>query len=126
MRRVPTNSCCGMPGRKDSVSTGPHNLQRRLPHEANATVPTDRATHDRLTAVEALALADCDDLDPLLRRAARRRDLAHGDVISYSRKVFIPLTRLCRDCCSYCTFARPPRGDAPSYLSPEQILEIAA
>jgi FO synthase len=115
-----------MPGRKDSVSTGPHNLQRRLPHGANATVPTDRATHDRLTAVEALALADCDDLDPLLRRAARRRDLAHGDVISYSRKVFIPLTRLCRDCCSYCTFARPPRGDAPSYLSPEQILEIAA
>ena len=38
-----------------------------------------------------------------------RRDLAHGPIVSYSRKVFVPLTKLCRDVCHYCTFAQPPR-----------------
>jgi FO synthase len=49
------------------------------------------------------------NLEALLRAAARRRDGAHGSIVSYSRKVFIPLTKLCRDVCHYCTFARPPR-----------------
>src|SRR5262245_62110477 len=66
-----------------------------------AMSPDDLA-HDRnLTRAEALALVDC-DLAPLLRAASRRRDAAHGSVVSYSRKVFIPLTQLCRDVCHYC------------------------
>lgn len=77
-----------------------------------------------LTAAEALALADCDELPTLMRVAARLRDSGHGSVVTYSRKVFIPLTHLCRDVCSYCTFAKPPRGKA-AYLTPEQVLEIA-
>jgi 2-iminoacetate synthase ThiH len=53
------------------------------------------------------------------------RDDAHGRRITYSPKVFIPLTMLCRDRCGYCTFAQPPaRLDAP-YLTPEQVLAIA-
>src|SRR4051794_34995941 len=76
------------------------------------------------TAAEALALADCDELPTLMRVAARLRDSGHGSVVTYSRKVFIPLTHLCRDVCSYCTFAKPPRGKA-AYLTPEQVLEIA-
>ena len=49
----------------------------------------------------------------------------HGTRVSYSRKVFIPLTKLCRDVCHYCTFAHAPRKGEPAYLSPEEVLEIA-
>src|ERR1700724_786504 len=49
----------------------------------------------------------------------------HGNVIGYSRKVFIPLTRLCRDVCGYCTFAVGPRQAGAAYLSPEEGLAIA-
>jgi FO synthase len=48
-----------------------------------------------------------------------------GRVVTYSRKVFIPLTQLCRDVCHYCTFARTPRHLAQPYLSLEQVLGIA-
>ena len=51
----------------------------------------------RMDDDEAVALAGCDDLTGLMRAAAARRDHAHGPVISYSRKVFVPLTKLCRD-----------------------------
>jgi FO synthase len=79
----------------------------------------------RLTPDEAILLADLHDLEPLLRAAVLRRDSAHGSVVSYSRKVFIPLTKLCRDVCHYCTFAHPPRDNEPAYLSREAVLEIA-
>ena len=49
----------------------------------------------------------------------------YGRLISYSRKVFIPLTKLCRDVCHYCTFAERPRAGRPAYLSPEDVLTIA-
>ena len=64
-------------------------------------------------------------LPALLREAGKLRDAGHGNLISYSRKVFIPLTQLCRDVCSYCTFAHPPRKGEPAFLSPEQVLAIA-
>src|SRR3990172_6331987 len=64
-------------------------------------------------------------LEWLLREAAQLRDQGHGGVVSYSRKVFVPLTRLCRNVCHYCTFATSPRAlDAP-FLTPEEVLEIA-
>ena len=53
---------------------------------------------------------------PLMRAAAELRDRGHGDLVSYSRKVFIPLTQLCRDVCHYCTFAHPPRHGEAAYL----------
>jgi FO synthase len=46
-------------------------------------------------------------------------------VVTYSPKVFIPLTKLCRDVCHYCTFARPPRRGERAYLTPDEVLEIA-
>jgi len=61
----------------------------------------------------------------LTREAARLRDGAHGDRITFSPKVFIPLTMLCRDRCGYCTFAQPPARLGSPYLSPEEVLEIA-
>src|SRR6266478_6607430 len=77
-----------------------------------------------LTREEALELVDC-ELASLLRVAARRRDGAHGSIVSYSRKVFIPLTKLCRDVCHYCTFAQPPRENERAYLSLDEALAIA-
>ncbi len=65
------------------------------------------------------------DLPDLIQRAAVLRDQHHGSRITYSPKVFIPLTMLCRDRCGYCTFAQPPaRLDSP-YLTPDQVLAIA-
>lgn len=61
----------------------------------------------------------------LMAQAASLRDAGHGPLISYSRKVFIPLTRLCRDVCSYCTFAHAPQPGIRGYLTPDEVLAIA-
>jgi len=72
-----------------------------------------------------------DQLTELLGYAARTRDAGleragRPGIITYSRKVFIPLTRLCRDRCGYCTFATVPGQLAGPYLSPDEVIEIAA
>ena len=74
---------------------------------------------DLLAALEARPLAG------LLAEACRLRELGHGRRISYSRKVFIPLTRLCRNVCGYCTFVRGPKQVDHPFLRPEEVLEIA-
>jgi FO synthase len=84
----------------------------------------DFARDRNLTREEALALID-GDLDALMRAAARRRDAAHGSLVSYSRKVFIPLTKLCRDVCHYCTFAQRPHRGERAYLTRDEVLAIA-
>jgi len=62
-------------------------------------------------------------LDELLAAARERR--RGGGLVTYSPKVFIPLTTLCRDVCGYCTFARPPRRGERAYLTEAEVLEIA-
>ncbi len=79
----------------------------------------------RLSREEGLALVGNDDLGALMRAAAARRDATHGAVVTYSRKVFIPLTHLCRDICHYCAFARRPRETEAPYLTIDQVLAIA-
>ena len=64
-------------------------------------------------------------LDDLLAEAAAIRDTATGTRITYSPKVFIPLTHLCQDRCGYCTFAQPPARVQAPYLSPDEVLAIA-
>ncbi len=64
-------------------------------------------------------------LPELVVAAGRLRDEGHGRRISYSRKVFIPLTNLCRDVCRYCTFAERPRAGRSAYLSSDEVLAIA-
>ena len=56
---------------------------------------------------------------------AEARSLRPGPLVTYSPKVFIPLTTLCRDVCGYCTFARPPRRGERAYLSEDEVLAIA-
>jgi FO synthase len=93
-----------------------------------------------LTRTEAAALfvARGEDLERLVGIAGRvraaapwYRDGAWGRApdgrprVTYSRKVFVPLTHLCRDACGYCTFAHPPRSESPAFLSPDAVLDIA-
>jgi FO synthase len=64
-------------------------------------------------------------LDELMAEARRVRDAGTGTRVTYSPKVFIPLTMLCRDRCGYCTFAQPPARLESPYLAPDQVLTIA-
>lgn len=90
----------------------------------------DAATLDA-TEATVLLHARGDDLEDLLACAARVRDAglaSHGrpGTVTYSRKVFIPLTRLCRDRCHYCTFATTPHRLPAAYLELDEVLAIAA
>ena len=93
--------------------------------DSTARALTRAAGGERLPDALLLALAEEAPLDRLSAAARRARDLAHSGRVSYSRKVFIPLTRLCRDVCHYCTFAQTPRHLEAPFLSPEEVLEIA-
>src|SRR5581483_1557507 len=73
---------------------------------------------------DAAALVDA-PLRELTIEAARLRDEAHGDRITFSPKVFIPLTMLCRDRCGYCTFAKAPARLPSPYLSIDEVLAVA-
>src|SRR4051812_9587632 len=74
-----------------------------------------------MTAEQLLAAP----LDELLARAAEVRDRTYGTRVTYSPKVFIPLTMLCRDKCGYCTFAKPPAHLASPYMTPDEVLAVA-
>ena len=74
---------------------------------------------------EILRLLNEVPLDELLSAAQSLRKQGHSEIITYSRKVFIPLTFLCRDSCAYCTFAKSPRQVDKSFLTPDDVLAIA-
>ncbi|MBB5777388.1 bifunctional FO biosynthesis protein CofGH [Nonomuraea jabiensis] len=83
-----------------------------------------------VTEVTVLLHARGEHLDALLDHASRVRDaglraVGREGIITYSKKVFIPLTRLCRDRCGYCTFATAPHKLPAPFLSPDEVLEIA-
>ncbi len=75
-------------------------MKTMLENAVAGILPTDE---------EALALADYTDTRALADAASQMRDQGFNNVVTYSRKVFIPLTHLCRDVCHYCTFAQVPR-----------------
>jgi FO synthase len=64
-------------------------------------------------------------LEDLCAEARSLREEGHGRLVTYSPKVFIPLTKLCRDVCHYCTFARPPRRGERAYMSIDEVLAVA-
>ena len=75
----------------------------------------------RLDRVELLGAP----LDDLLRAARARRDEVRGGLVTYSPKVFVPLTKLCRDVCHYCTFAHPPRRGERAFMTVDEVLDVA-
>jgi FO synthase len=80
-----------------------------------------------LTREEAYRLvrATGPELTALVYAAGVVRDRGRGQRVTYSRKVFIPLTRLCRDFCGYCTFRQDPSSAQQLYMTPEEVLEVA-
>src|SRR5947208_3758712 len=64
-------------------------------------------------------------LAELTAQARALREESRGRLVTYSPKVFIPLTKLCRDVCHYCTFARPPRRSERAYMSVDDVLHLA-
>ena len=78
-----------------------------------------------LSREDALRLMKEGPLQPLLAAAAAVRDRSKGRSVSYSRKVFIPLTHLCRDYCGYCTFRSDPKAGVPAYMLPDEVLAVA-
>ena len=103
-----------------------------------ALARADRGASLDLGEATALLTARGDDLTRLSTIAARVRDAGLVDdgrpgVVTYSPKVFIPLTRLCRDRCHYCTFVTTPghlereaeNGQSTAFLSPDEVLDIA-
>ena len=74
---------------------------------------------------QALQLLSVDDWQNLAPAAATLRTQGWGEHITYSRKVFVPLTQLCRDVCHYCIFAKAPRSLAKPFLSTDDVLAIA-
>jgi len=67
---------------------------------------------------------ETDNLNSLMKRAKKIRDFYWGREITYSRKVFIPLTNMCRDTCGYCTFVKHPDSPEANILTPEQVMKI--
>ena len=92
-------------------------LKKIMPHGSKTWSAPDHS--------QALALSKVNDTEKLMTIASNIRDEGHGQVISFSKKVFIPLTQLCRDVCHYCTFAQTPKKLQSPYLKPEQLIEIA-
>ena len=83
------------------------------------------ASGDRLDEDHALALAGFEDTSALMAVARGLRDRRSGDVVTYSPKIFIPLTELCRDVCRYCTFAKTPGNVRAPYLSVDEAIDVA-
>ncbi len=99
-----------------------------------STASTTRTASDLLGAAletggldrsSALRLAEDASLPALLAAATQLRAHGKGTVISFSKKVFIPLTTLCRDYCSYCTFRKDPGQPGAHFMTPDEVLALA-
>jgi 7,8-didemethyl-8-hydroxy-5-deazariboflavin synthase CofG subunit len=84
-----------------------------------------QTTLQPLTREAALLMAAQAPLPDLLTAATELRAQGKGNVVSYSKKVFIPLTTLCRDYCSYCTFRKDPGQLGAHFMTPEEVLALA-
>ena len=73
----------------------------------------------------ALLFAEQAHLSDLLAAATEIRAAGKGNVVSFSKKVFIPLTTLCRDYCSYCTFRKDPGQPGAHFMTPDEVLALA-
>ncbi len=80
---------------------------------------------DGISRDQALLLVEHADRGSLLQAARSVRDRSKGRTVSYSKKVFIPLTNLCRDYCGYCTFRTDPLPDREPFLTPQEVLAVA-
>ena len=106
-------------------------VQNRLPRDDAGLAPRLRdclvGGEERrgLSREDALFLLRHAETDALLEAAGAVRDRLKGRIVSYSKKVFIPLTHLCRDYCGYCTFRSDPIPSRAAYMTPDEVLAVA-
>jgi 7,8-didemethyl-8-hydroxy-5-deazariboflavin synthase CofG subunit len=104
-------------------------MQTSLRQQRASSFLDDELAHARegrgIDREAALSLAEFAPLDDLLAAATHVRESGKGTVVSFSKKVFIPLTTLCRDYCSYCTFRKDPGQPGAHFMTPEEVLALA-
>src|SRR5690242_21155161 len=96
-----------------------------ISNPAGVLEPPDRF-YAGISREEALSRIACstEELPELLAEARAARDRFKPGIITYSRKVFIPLTNLCRDYCGYCTFRRDPSDPGAHTMTPDEVLNV--
>jgi len=109
-------------GFQPNMSTGLSSGKSAAPITDVLAASRETGTLDRLGA---LRLAEEATLDDLLRAATQLRAREKGTVVSFSKKVFIPLTTLCRDYCGYCTFRKDPGQPGAHFMTPDEVLALA-
>jgi FO synthase len=100
-------------------------LSDKVRHPALGELPVMARETGSLDRETALSLAADAPLPELLAAATELRALGKGTVVSFSKKVFIPLTTLCRDYCGYCTFRKDPGQPGAHFMTPEEVLAVA-
>ncbi len=110
-----------------TIAIPPKNPNVRTDADARAIerVLVHAEAGERIAREDALLLMDCAETGALLEAASSLRNRVKGRTISYSRKVFIPLTTFCRDRCGYCTFRRDPGEPGGRYMTPDEVLAVA-
>ncbi len=106
------------------ASTAHEQRARPSPSQIDDALQKGREGHG-LARDDALLLMEHAGLEALTESAAALRDRAKGRVVTYSRKVFIPLTHLCRDYCGYCTFRADPVPGRAAFMTPDEVLAVA-
>src|SRR4051794_21117316 len=93
----------------------------------SALLPANSTVNQTISRTEAERLINVtgNELVELFQAARQLRTRRTGVTVSYSRKVFVPLTNLCRDRCAYCTFARPAEDSAAHTMTPSEVLAVA-
>src|ERR1700726_1079467 len=111
------------------MAEGPRSQMPSAPARGNSRLATDLRAAPRETGIldrsSALRLAEDAPLPDLLAAASQLRAQGKGTVVSFSKKVFIPLTTLCRDYCGYCTFRKDPGQPGAHFMTPEEVLALA-
>lgn len=81
-----------------------------------------KLTDDEHALLEAIGAKDASEL---IQHARAATQSAHRRLVTYSRKVFLPVTHLCRNTCRYCVFAESPQAGAPAFMTPDEVLAVA-
>jgi len=117
---VPTSN------RQHHLDSPPAQEMENAMSEGRAVAVRESALDSPLSHAAACSLMRSGDdlLPPILEAAQQARDRFKPGIVTYSRKVFIPLTNLCRDYCGYCTFRRDPGDPGAHTMTPDEIIEV--
>jgi 7,8-didemethyl-8-hydroxy-5-deazariboflavin synthase CofG subunit len=107
------------------MSTSPQIKNTCLPERSEGSQRYDLLKTDPLDRAAAVELLQHTPLDELLSAASALRERGKGTTITFSKKVFIPLTTLCRDYCGYCTFRKDPGQPGAHFMTPDEVLAVA-